>query len=496
MYHRRTTLLIVLIGLLAGFVWISSAMAGIKVAVFPFLDLTYKDNGINWQLTEQFQHDLEEKGMDVLSRQAVISFMALHRIRVLGQLESYHINLARKELGVQLILLGTICQSSHTPAPSLTVAIYLIRATDGRTIWSNVEDICCFETKNLLGLWEPKSIDEISPMLSHNMLSTWPTDFTAYTNKQNHLDIKSAWLRPIFVHSGEEIKCSVHLRNIWSSDKHPSVFFKIGEKIFPTTETTSFGIHETSWIAEGAEGRYPVSLLSKWPDGNKDVSLLGSYFIDDQPPTLDLELKGTKLRGKTTFSGRVVITPLMHVREPITRWRLTIESNKGVIIYTKETKGFPPQHLIWKGTGQNRRQVRNDDYRVTMQLWDRAENTAKASQWLTILRKKTQIEVQAEIIDQELIIKLLHEKDIPITFWQLKFRSANGVILKISDGNNFPARIVFPLAAIKGANKKISGEITIQDILGNQTNKIIENFMTLGTGDEETDQNEAWTEEF
>lgn len=482
--------------LLLGLIWISSATAGIKVAVFPFQDLTNGDNGVNWLLTEQFQHDLEEKGLDVLSRQAVISFMALHRIRTLGQLETYHISLAKKELGVDLIMLGTVCQSKLTPAPALTVALYLTRTTDNRTIWSNIEDICCIENRKLLGLNEPKSLEELSPMLRHNILATWPTDITAYTNKQKPLDIEKAWLHPTFVRSGQEIQCSAHMRNLWSIGNQPTISLKIGEKILPMKKMASEGFFETSWQAGNEEGRYPVSLFIQWPDGKKDISLIDSYFIDNQPPDIDLKLKGTEVEGKVTFDGRIIIMPRLRVREPITHWSLTFKNKNDKIMFTQETKGFPPAQLFWRGTDNNGQRFPNGDYQVTIKVWDRAENMAEASQWLTVHRQPPKIEVKATVVGQDLVIDLLHEEDIPVAFWQLKFRSANNVILKISEGNSFPAKILFPLSAIKEADKIIAGDITIQDILGNQTRKKIKNLLAMDTGEQEKDKDEAWTDEF
>ena len=466
------------------------------MAVFPFQDLTAEGNGVNWPLTEQLEVALEEKGLDVLSKQAVLSFMALHRIRTLGHLETYQINLAKKELGAKLILLGSVCQNKTTPPPALTLALYLVRTNDGRTIWSNVEDICCVETKHLLGLREPKTIEEISPLLSHNILSTWPANITEYTSKQKQVDIESAWLRPLFVRSGHEVQCSVHLRTPWLPDNKPLVSLKIGEKIIPTKETAEEGFYEASWPAEEADGRYPVSLLIQWPDGKTDVNLIDSYFIDNQPPEFDLDIKGTELAGKTTFDGRLILIPRIHVREPILRWNIIFKNNKDEMIFNQETKGFPPAQLFWRGTDNEGHRFPNGDYQVFIQIWDRAGNMAEASQWLTIQRKKPQLEVKVAVAKQDLIIDLLHEKDIPVAFWRIKFRSANGVILKVSEGNSFPAQIIFPLTAIPGSDKHLGGEIILQDILGNQTKKTIEDFMSNEKEEQEIKKADAWSEGF
>ncbi|HAW51184.1 MAG TPA: hypothetical protein DCX54_02475 [Flavobacteriales bacterium] len=236
--------------------------------------------------------------------------------------------------------------------------------------------------------------------------------------------------------------------------------------------------------------------MIQWQNGNKNISLLGSYFIDNQPPNIELELKGMELDGKITFCGRIIIIPLIHAREPITRWNLVFKNKEGAMIFSEETEGFPPSQLFWKGKDNKGRSFPNGDYQVILQAWDRADNMAEASQWLTVRHQKPKLEVKTMTVDQNLIVELLHEEDIPIAFWQLKFQSANGVTLKTSDGNSFPAQITFPMSALTEDNKPLSGAITVQDILGNQTHKQIKDLLTYGHEKKETKKDDTWAEEF
>lgn len=476
----------------------STVVAGIKLAILPIHDITHGDDGISWPITEQLHQNLSEMGFEVLSRQAVVSFLSLHRIRALGQIETYHIELAQKELGVKLILLGTVCQSQDAPKPALALALYLIRTDDGRTIWSNVESICCADTRRLLGINEPNTIDEIAPLVTHNILSTWPAEFNNNINKKKPIEIETVWLRPTYVHSGQVIHCSVHLRNLWVPTTRPKIYLKVGEKIINTEEITTEGFFETSWHADGPEGRYPVSLVIDWPDGSKDINLLNSYYIDNTPPEFDLDIKGYEIDGKTIFRKKIAVKPRMRFREQLIRWKLNFENEKGVNMLSIDKEGFPPEQFIWHGTDISGKRFPNGDYRLTMQVWDRAENMAESSHMITIYRERPELQVNAKIVGHEIIIELQHEVRIPVAYWNFKLQSANGVIKKTADGNDFPAQIIVPFTSDQDIATQISAEIIVQDVIGNETTIDIENVLEL-TRPKMGDQNNSgatWVEEF
>ncbi|MDH4321180.1 MAG: hypothetical protein OEV73_06740 [Desulfobulbaceae bacterium] len=491
-------------GLLLCCVWLSAAQAaGTKIAVIPLQDLSQGDDGVNWPLTDQLRQDLLEKNLDVVSQPATVSYLARHRIRTLGQLETYHIRTAKKDLEVSLILLGTVCQKTEQPGPSLSLVLYLLRTEDGQTIWSNTTDLCCSDTRRILGISEPKTIEDLYPLISHNILSSWPTNIGLQAKQLQSVDIESAWLRPTYLRSGMDAQCSVHLRSTWLPQNHPEVLLKIGENLIPVTETSGGDYYEFSWKAQGPDGRYPVSLITAWPDGHKQSLLLGSYFIDNQAPALNLELKGTLIDDKITFRNRLAIIPNLTSREPLNRWRITFENQNGESMVSQDGSGFPPERLFWQGKDDNGKPFPDGDYRITFEIWDRAENSAQASQWVTVLRSKPQLSVKAELSgDNGLTIDLAQTGKAPVSFWRMTLRDSEGITIAMKEGDHLPAKIALTVLP-KDRNKKIKGFLLVRDLLGNQTQMQIADLFSLTKTDQnektkadEDEKNKAWVEEF
>jgi len=480
--------------------WLSTAEAAVKVAVFPLQDLSQGDDGVNWPLTDQLGLALTEKGFEVLSRQTVISFMARHRIRALGNLETYAIRQARKDLDVTLLVLGTVCQQQTKPRPGVAVVISLIRADDGQTVWSNSIDLGETETRHLLGVHEPQSLDDLYPLLTKKILATWPADISVDAEKMQPFDIESTWLRPVYIHSGQEVQCSVRLRIPWSPKNRPQVLFKVGKRILQGEESIAKGFYDLTWREDGPDGRYPVSIAIQWPDGRRKIILLGSYFVDNQPPELELELKGFELEGKTTFRDRLLILPRLKVREPLTRWHINFSDSEGKSLLSQDGSGAPPERLFWRGQDNSGRLFPEGDYLLTMQVWDRAGNMGQGSKMVTVHRKAPKLTVAAQIIKQELIVDLLNEGTVPVAFWRLDMRIGTEIPLKLAEGTTLPAQISIPVPQDL-TGKIITGKAFLQDILGNKTTLFIKDFMTLARP--QTDlpaegnlSDQDWVEEF
>ncbi|MDH5298055.1 MAG: hypothetical protein OEV91_03470, partial [Desulfobulbaceae bacterium] len=262
----------------------------------------------------------------------------------------------------------------------------------------------------------------------------------------------------------------------------------------------SEGYHDASWQEDGPDGRYPVSMIIAWPDGRQETTLLGSYFVDNQPPTLDLELKGFIVEGKTTFRDRLVIIPLLQIREPMNRWQITFENNDGKILLKQEGESLPPERLFWRGQDNEGNPFPEGDYKITMQVWDQAENMATASQSVAVHRLPPKLTVNAKIIGNELEIDLQHEGEIPIAFWRMELRVGSGIPLKLAEGSNLPARISIPLPADTGKDP-IKGVALAQDILGNKSKIKIDDVMALTRpateqAGEAKKTDESWVDEF
>lgn len=496
-------LLTLLLALLLGLAWQTNVEAGgVKIAIFPLQDLSHGDDGVNWPLTDQLRHDLTEKGLEVVSRQAIVSFMVRHRIRSLGQLETYYIRAAKKELDVKLILIGSVCQKKAIPGPALALVVYLLRTEDGKTTWANAADLCCADTRRLLGINEPKTIEDLYPLLSHNILSPWPTNVSLEAKQQLSIDIESAWLRPTYLRSGHDALCSVHLRSTWLPQNQPDVLLKVGEQLVPVTESTATDYYEFSWKAAGPDGRYPVSLITSWPDGHKQTLLLGSFFIDNKSPELTLKLKGVMVDDKITFRNRLAIIPHMTSREPLQRWQVTFEDNDGETLLSQDGSGVPPERLFWRGNAANGKPFDDGDYRVIMKVWDRAGNTAEAAQWVTVLRTKPQLTMKAALAGEELIIDISNSGPAPISYWRFHMRGKDGIGIAYKDGDLLPATLHLQLTE-KNRNQPVQGFLQVRDVLGNQSEMKVDDLLSLAkpakndsAADEEQIPDDTWVDEF
>ena len=87
---------------------LASVANALTLAVFPVEDLSQGHNGVNHELTSYLSWDMDRRGFDVISSDAVISFMGRNRVRWLGFLDTRHILLAKEELGADLVLFGTM----------------------------------------------------------------------------------------------------------------------------------------------------------------------------------------------------------------------------------------------------------------------------------------------------------------------------------------------------------------------------------------------------
>ncbi len=478
---------------------LSPAEAAVKIAVFPIQDISRGDEGVNWQLTDQFSRDFEAMGLDVVSRDTIISFLARHRIRALGSLDTYSIQRAQRDLAVNLILLGTVCQQQPQPSPGLAVVASLIRTDDGQTIWSNSVALSDVDTRRILGINEPTSLNDLYPLLTKDILATWPSDITATAGKMQPVDLQSTWLRPTYIHSGQEVQCSVRLRMSWEPKNRPQVIFKVGDRVLKAEESIAEGFFDLTWREDGPEGRYPVTAVILWPDGKKETILLGTYFVDNQPPDLELTLKGFTLNDKTTFRDRLLIIPRLRVGEPLTQWRITFANSSGKTLLSQDGAGPPPEKLFWRGQDEEGHSFPEGDYLITMKVWDRAGNMGESSKMVTVHLGAPKVKVTAKIVDKNLVIDLEHEGQVPIAFWRLDLRvAATSASLKLAEGTSMPTHVSMPLPADLG-NNAIVGKLIVQDILGNKTKLSIADIMALTrpkTEEKEKDQESGWVEEF
>jgi hypothetical protein len=422
------------------FVGVSPVQA-LTVAVFPIEDLSQGQNGVNTELTDYLAWDMNRRGFDVIGNDTVISFMARNRVRWLGFLDTRHIIMAKEEMGADLVLFGTMSLRGEELSPSFGITLYLVRTSDTRTLWTASGGLAQQDVVNLLGIGESRRGEGLLPKLAQSVLEKWPEELE-YTSKPQHaLEIENIELTPAHVRRGEKVTCNVRLRTTWPEEDAPRIFFKAGGRVYMARKEAPGDVYSSDWEVAENDGRYPVTMVINWPSGHKKVSFLGAYSVDNTPPKLVLDLKGVQLEGTVAFRDQIIIIPRMLRREPVARWKLTVEDERGEEQLSYTGYGEMPNRFVWDGKGKDGWPAAEGIYNVSLQVWDRADNMSVASQPVAVARTPPAMVLEAKNRGREMIIDLSHDGKVPIAFWRMEMRSSSGEMIKVAEGSQLPVRM-------------------------------------------------------
>lgn len=514
----------------------SAAQAAYRIAVIPVEDLSGSRNSVNLELSHRLEQELSTRDLQVISSEEVISFMARKRIRWLGYLDTDHIIQAKDELGVDLLLFGTICQRREKISPAFGLSLYLVRTSDAKTIWTASGGLSLADVQHLLGLFEPTSLDDLWPELTRQVMSDWPADLAAVMGQAllfdlaggeqpSVLSVDDIVLEPRYVRPGEQVRCSVRLSLSAKHEEAPQIFIKVGSRVHLAQESTDGMYYEASWtgsevdrgiyrevgdaplnlamqdldvrffegIWSGSErdDRYPVSLILNWPNGEQQSAFLGYYTVDSHPPQVELDLKGRVLQGEISFRDKLFVIPSILNREPFSQWQIRIENDNGTLISTQRGEGGLPPVFVWKGQQANGFPVEEGKYRIVLNVWDRAGNEAEAAKTVSFRPNPPDLVFDAELLDQDVRVRINKKGDIPLAYWHLEVWSNDGYLLKKIEGDELPVQMDIPLASRTVESNKIEGKIVLQDILGNQTRMEFGDLLLLAMQHKDSDEAET-----
>jgi len=448
--------------------------SGATVAVFPLQELDEGRNDANLPFTRVLAERLTKVGNEVIAPEAVIAFMANHRIRTVGHLETTNISRARRELGAAFVLLGTVSQRKERPEPRMGLTLSLVRTSDARTVWTYVGSVSMGEERRVLGIGEPRSTAALEPMLLNEIIGQWPWGSIKEEQQASSLNIDVAALEPRYVRPGKEVQCRVRLRDVWTGSEVPRVFFRAGDQLYPATGEDDGRVWRATWVAGEENGRVPVTLLLEWPEyGRIETAMLGSYLIDGTPPLVELELGGTRIvDGIPVFNNRLVMFPRLLVRKPLSRWRLAIYAESDNMIGDSEGIGNLPESLIWSGA----RNVGDGIYVVEVEIWDNAGNSAKASQRVAMDRSVPKVDLVLNRSDEEVVVDLLYDGKVPLKYWRLEMWTKEGRIVTQAEGEDLPVRLGVDLPDSE-RDPEIEGRLVYQDAMGKQVRRKIGNLL-------------------
>lgn len=409
------------------------------IAIFPIEDLSKGRNGVNHEVARYLAWEMNQRGYDVIAEGDVIPFMARHRMRWLGFLDTHSILSAKEELGVDLILFGTVSTRQEDLSSSLGLTLYLVRTSDTRTIWTGTGGLSGQGIINILGINEESERAGLMASLTQKVFESWPEDWNLVATQQQTLDIDGYSLTPEHVQRGDVVFCNVTLRNKWAEDDMPRIFFKAAGRVY---RARSSGAEYTSdWIAADKDGRYPVTMVVNWPSGRKKVAYIGSYRVDSTPPRVVLDLKGIQLQGTVAFRDKIIIVPRMLRREPVARWKLRVDDEMGEEQMSTFGYGNLPMRFVWNGLGRDGWPAEEGIYKISLQVWDRANNVAEAIEPVAVARTPPTMVLEAKNRGRDMIVDLSHEGNVPVAFWRVEMRDEDGSVIKVAEGDELPVRL-------------------------------------------------------
>lgn len=454
-------------------------------------DLSQGPNGVNFALTEYLEKAVASRGLEVISQDAVLSFMTRNRIRWLGFLDTYYVLQARKELGADFILLGTVSQRQERPCAAFGMVLYLIRTCDARTIWSGSMGLSGNEMRNPLGVLEPHTTEDLLPIVAKDLLEEWPEDLGPISERKVFYELDDVDMGRQHIRSGQKITCRVWLRSVMDG-RPPEVSLNVRGKESLPMRRKDDNLYQASWIAPKEEGLYPVSLNLQWHSGREQATLLGTYHVDNHSPGFVLDLKGVRLNGVVAFRDRIFAIPRFPEPELISRWEFSVKDETGQTILRKDKEGDLPSRFYWRGQTGDRSRVADGNYRIDLKVWDRAGNMAMVSEKVALMRNPPDMILEARKQGNDIVLNIQSKGEVPMAFWYMEVLEDDGSLIKTAGGQVLPAEVDFPVP-------ETSAELllTARDILGNKLHRKIKDInLLVKHGKEKGAPADKWLKEF
>ncbi len=492
---RKFTLII-----LCASVLMASSASAVTLAVFPVEDLSLGRNGVNFPLTDFLRQNLQQRGMDVIMPDRLMAFMAKKRIRWLGFLDSQSMYEIRDELGVDLVLLGTVSQRSEKPVSSLGMILTAVRTSDGRHVWSESGGLCCADVCNLLAVGQPENEDDLLPLLAERLLKSWPREIPM-GGESVRLAVASTDLSPRHVRPGEKVHCRIQLRSSREELELPQVLLMVGDDDYLPMREVLSGMYEVSWLAPNRDGSIPVSLVLDNSQGDKEIIYVGSYEVDNSAPKLLLNVKGTKLSNGVAFSHDLPVFPQWLEPEPVSRWSFVAYNSRDEVVAASDGKGNLPIRIIWKGLRENGYKAPDGTYSLVLKVWDRAGNESVAVEKVLLHSSPPAPLLVVEPAMNGLLLRMGMdgETEVPVSHWSVEVFYSDGETLLARQGETLPVDFRLPLPSSE-ETRKLEARVKIQDVLGNRKQQKIDDLTRLikteVEAEEEEIKEESWVTGF
>ncbi|MEW6501107.1 MAG: hypothetical protein ACOY8P_08705 [Thermodesulfobacteriota bacterium] len=452
------------------FLWPALASgAGISIAVMPVEDLSQGANGYSAAMTADIAAILRERGVKVIPDAEVMQFMVTHRVRRLGYLDSQQLAKLKEQFGVDIVVLASVNQRREEEPPALGLTLQMVRTADGRVIWAGGGELCRADVRRLLGLAEPKTIDDVEKMVVRQVMANLPESFESGALGGPVRLVDSARLTASILRPGESVACRIHFSG-QEGRKYEDVVVLVGNKEVPLTFREREHYYEAVWPAEAGAGEVTVSLKVGEGKSDRQEIFVGTYHVDSQPPKVVLQAVGPQLDGHVILKESLSMVPVLVEPEPISRWHLEVVDQEGRIIMSGDGDGLPDR-FMWQGQNNQGGMAADGLYKVILSVWDRAGNTAATSLDVEVLRRPPPVEITFQRLSDGVAVDLGYSDRVPLARWRAQFFTATGDLLQEEGGEKLPSRMHLPQELIAGT--KVRLVLHAQDILGNVLKKVL-----------------------
>jgi hypothetical protein len=471
------------------------------IAVFPLLDLTRGPNGVNYPLSEEVSRVVAERGFEMIYDRDIMDFMVRHRIRNLGRLTSHQMSLLKKELGAEVVMLGTLGKLKESPAPAISISLQLIRTTDAAVLWADTKSLYHTDLASLLGLHDPESLEEMYPLFFRDLFASFPESIAIVEVSENRLDVDTVVLHPSYVQPGDEITCKIKLHTPFAEgEESPEILARVADNEYKLPLDEDGYYFKTTWPAGEKAGEQKVSLWGRWPDGWEKEVDIGSYIVDDQPPEVELFLGAKEQDDELYFNRQLTIIPKLISPEPISRWEITVKDESDAVVVLQSEAQHIPRNLTWRGNTSTGNPAPDGHYRIFLKVWDRAGWFGSGETEIMLRRTSPDITFEVEEKEESVSITVNNLESAPLDFWWLKFFAPDGSLITILEDEALPISLSLDLPASSGAPEERGLEclLVAQDIYGNRVQRKIKDLLRLAVTTEEGDilQETDWVEGF
>lgn len=422
------------------------------IALLPVADTSKDYNGVDLDTTAVLYDLLAANGLGLLEDTAVRSFMAANRLRYSGVIDSFAARKMGRELGADIVLLATLCESGALGRKRFGLVLTAVETVNGEVVWSTQDSSSLLQETTLLGVGEPLDGPELKFGVLQRLAEQAATEISLLeelaSSGTHQLKLVDIRVEPEFLRGGELLKCQIKLESL-SEMPHQVVLKSCGSEVI-MVPGGSKGEFNGRWRAPVDEGEYELSLICASGPGEQIITIrdAASYTVFNQAPELEVVLKqGLLVNDTTVFRERLLISSRLKPKRSISRWQVKVIRPDGRVMVDDNMDGELPRDLVWSGCNNKRQRLPDGEYDLLVTIWDSAGNRVETYHKVSILSECQPIEVKTvrkgkknfvHLESQESSLKSL-ELD-----WRLQVLLPDGELVIEISGTKLPVDLELP----------------------------------------------------